>query len=103
MKLYPKYPTAISALAFSPDGTKLAIGASYEHDNTLSKEEQGRVMILIKDTVMEDCKVCDPLLSTILNHPLTKDIAQSKSLSDAWMIDPIMYLNHDRCYYVPKS
>ncbi|EIW71496.1 hypothetical protein TREMEDRAFT_22615, partial [Tremella mesenterica DSM 1558] len=29
MKLYSKYPTAISALAFSPDGRKLAIGASY--------------------------------------------------------------------------
>ena len=57
MKLYPKYPTAISALAFSPDGTKLAIGASYEHDNAVSVEDQGRVMMLIKNTVMEDCKV----------------------------------------------
>ncbi|KAK6908465.1 cell cycle arrest protein BUB3 [Kwoniella mangroviensis CBS 8886] len=57
MKLYSKYPTSISALAFSPDGSKLAIGASYEHDNAISKpEDQGRVMVLIKDTVMEDCK-----------------------------------------------
>ncbi|WWD20314.1 hypothetical protein CI109_104790 [Kwoniella shandongensis] len=57
MKLYPKYPTAVSALAFSPDGSKLAIGASYEHDNAVSKpEDQGRVLILIKDTVYEDCK-----------------------------------------------
>lgn len=57
MKLYPNYPTAISALAFSPDGSKLAIGASYEHDNAVGREEQGKVMVLIKDTVMEDCKV----------------------------------------------
>jgi cell cycle arrest protein BUB3 len=57
MKAYPKYPTSVSALAFSPDGSKLAIGASYEHDNALSAEEQGRVMVLIKDTVMEDCRV----------------------------------------------
>lgn len=57
MKLYPKYPTAISALAFSPDGSKLAIGASYEHDNAVGKDEQGRVLVLVKDTVMEDCKV----------------------------------------------
>ncbi|GFZ49643.1 hypothetical protein JCM24511_07044 [Saitozyma sp. JCM 24511] len=56
MKAYPKYPTSVSALAFSPDGSKLAIGASYEHDNALSAEEQGRVMVLIKDTVMEDCR-----------------------------------------------
>lgn len=57
MKLYPKYPTAISALAFSPDGTKLAIGASYEHDNAVVEGERGRTLLLIKDTVMEDCKV----------------------------------------------
>ncbi|WVR08075.1 hypothetical protein IAU60_005121 [Kwoniella sp. DSM 27419] len=57
MKLYSKYPTSISALAFSPDGSKLAIGASYEHDNAVTNpEDQGRVMVLIKDTVMEDCK-----------------------------------------------
>ena len=60
MKLYSKYPTAISALQFSPDGSKLAIGASYEHDNALSAEEQGRVMLLVKDGVMEDCKVSTP-------------------------------------------
>ncbi len=57
MKLYPKYPTAISALAFSPDGTKLAIGASYEHDNAVTEGERGRTLVLIKDTVMDDCKV----------------------------------------------
>lgn len=58
MKLYPKYPTAISALAFSPDGKRLAIGASYEHDNAVTAaEEKGRVMVLVKETVMEDCRV----------------------------------------------
>jgi len=56
MKLYPKYPTAISALAFSPDGTKLAIGASYEYDNAVPEADRDRVMLLIKDTVMDDCK-----------------------------------------------
>ncbi|KAE8542512.1 hypothetical protein D1P53_001291 [Cryptococcus gattii VGV] len=57
MKLYPKYPAPISALAFSPDGTKLAIGASYEHDNAITKpEEQAIVMVLVKNTVMDDCK-----------------------------------------------
>ncbi|WVQ79167.1 hypothetical protein IAT38_001263 [Cryptococcus sp. DSM 104549] len=57
MKLYPKYPTAISALAFSPDGLRLAIGASYEQDNAVTNpEDQARVMVLIKDTVIEDCK-----------------------------------------------
>ncbi|TXT04368.1 hypothetical protein VHUM_04135 [Vanrija humicola] len=58
MRLYPKYPTAISALAFSPDGSKLAIGVSYEHDNAVaSPEEQARVLLLLKETVQEDCKV----------------------------------------------
>lgn len=57
MKLYPKYPTAISALSFSPDGSKLAIGASYEHDNAVGESDRGRILVLIKDTVMEDCKV----------------------------------------------
>lgn len=58
MKAYPKYPTSVSALAFSPDGKKLAIGCSYEHDNALSgPEEKGRVLVLIKETVMDDCKV----------------------------------------------
>jgi cell cycle arrest protein BUB3 len=57
MKLYPKFPTSISALAFSPDGTRLAIGASYEHDNAVGGEEKGKVLVLIKDTVMDDCRV----------------------------------------------
>lgn len=59
MKHYPKYPTSISALAFSPDGTKLAIAASNEHDNSIaaSGEDAGRVLLMIKDTVMEDSKV----------------------------------------------
>lgn len=57
MKLYPKFPTAISALSFSPDGTKLAIGASYEHDNAVQGEDQGKVLLFIKDTVMDDCRV----------------------------------------------
>lgn len=58
MKSYPKFPTSVSALSFSPDGTKLAIGCSYEHDNAVTNpEEKGRVLVLIKDTVMEDCKV----------------------------------------------
>ncbi|WOO86141.1 Mitotic checkpoint protein BUB3 [Vanrija pseudolonga] len=57
MRLYPKYPTAISALAFSPDGSTLAIGVSYEHDNAVaSPEEQARVLLLLKETVQEDCK-----------------------------------------------
>lgn len=59
MKHYPKYPTSISALAFSPDGTKLAIGASNEHDNSLASAdpESNQVLLMIKDTVMEDSKV----------------------------------------------
>lgn len=58
MKLYPRLPTAVSALAFSPDGSKLAIGASFEHDNALSAaDDQAKVMLLIKDTVMDDCRV----------------------------------------------
>ncbi|ORX37704.1 WD40-repeat-containing domain protein [Kockovaella imperatae] len=56
MKLYSKYPTAISSLAFSPDGSKLAIGASYEHDNAVNESDRGTVMLLIKDTVNVDCK-----------------------------------------------
>lgn len=57
MRLYPKYPTAISALSFSPDGTRLAIGVSYEHDNAVaSPEDQARVLLLLKETVMDDCK-----------------------------------------------
>lgn len=80
MKVYPKYPTAISALAFSPDGSKLVIGASYEHDNAVSEGERGRVMVLVKDTVMEDCKVSfDPhwyRLEQALNR-----VAKSKSLN----------------------
>ena len=57
MKLYSKYPTAISALAFSPDGSKLAIGASYEHDNAVAEGERGMNLVYIKDTVMDDCRV----------------------------------------------
>ncbi len=71
MKLYPNYPTAISALAFSPDGSKLAIGASYEHDNAVGREEQGKVMVLIKDTVMEDCKVSYVLCGSVFSSGLT--------------------------------
>lgn len=57
MRLFPKYPSAISALSFSPDGKKLAIGVSYEHDNTIaSPEQQARVLLLVKTTVMDDCK-----------------------------------------------
>lgn len=82
MKLYPKYPAPISALAFSPDGTKLAIGASYEHDNAVTKpEEQAIVMVLIKNTVMDDCKVCPK--RRILS-PNTDDfhIAQGQGVRD---------------------
>lgn len=63
MKLYPKYPTAISALSFSPDGSKLAIGASYEHDNAVQGEDQGKVLLFIKDTVMDDCRVSNYCMS----------------------------------------
>jgi cell cycle arrest protein BUB3 len=66
MKLYPKYPTAISALAFSPDGKRLAIGASYEHDNSVGESDKGRVMVLLKETVMDDCRV-----SNLVAIPLT--------------------------------
>lgn len=57
MRLYPKYPSAISALSFSPDGTRLAIGVSYEHDNAVPAAEQKTIMLLLKETVMDDCKV----------------------------------------------
>ncbi|GMK54973.1 hypothetical protein CspeluHIS016_0200290 [Cutaneotrichosporon spelunceum] len=56
MRLYPKYPSAISALSFAPDGTRLAIGVSYEHDNAVPPAEQNTVMLLLKETVMDDCK-----------------------------------------------
>lgn len=59
MKQYPKYPISISALSFSPDGTKLAIGASNEYDNSTPPvgPETMQVLLMVKDTVMEDSKV----------------------------------------------
>jgi cell cycle arrest protein BUB3 len=67
MKAYPKYPTSVSALTFSPDGKKLAIGCSYEHDNAVTgAEEKGRVLVLIKETVMDDCKVRRSLSPSLL-------------------------------------
>jgi len=64
MKQYPKYPISISALAFSPDGTKLAIGASNEYDNSTPPigPETMQVLLMVKDTVMEDSKVRHPLI-----------------------------------------
>ncbi|KAJ9093436.1 hypothetical protein QFC21_006467 [Naganishia friedmannii] len=57
MKQYPHFPTEVSALSFSPDGGKLAIGVSYEHDNGVAKaEEMGKTALLIKTTVMDDCR-----------------------------------------------
>lgn len=58
MKQYPAFPTEVSCLAFSPDGEKLAIGASYEHDNGIAQPDQmGKTALLIKTTVMDDCRV----------------------------------------------
>jgi hypothetical protein len=63
MKQYPHFPTEVSALSFSPDGEKLAIGVSYEHDNGVAKaEEMGRTALLIKTTVMDDCRVSSSLV-----------------------------------------
>lgn len=82
MKIYPKYPTSIAALAFSPDGRRLAIACSYEHDNALADgtpEEQGKVLLLIKETVMDDCKVS----SRVLHLPrLGARAEQVKSTAD---------------------
>ena len=68
MKVYPKYPTSIAALAFSPDGRRLAIACSYEHDNALldgTPEDRSRVLLLIKETVNDDCRVCfHPMICT---------------------------------------
>ena len=75
--MYPKYPTAISALAFSPDGSKLVIGASYEHDNAVGELDRQRVMLLVKDTVMEDCKVGQ---SSHLIGRCQRAVAKSKSI-----------------------
>ncbi len=58
MKQYAKFANEISALSFSPDGTKLAIGISYEHDNGISNaDEREKRQLLIKTTVMDDCRV----------------------------------------------
>ncbi len=60
MKLYSKYPHEVSALSFSPDGEKLAIGVSYEHDNGMlgkGEEEIGKRGLMVKMTVMDDCRV----------------------------------------------
>lgn len=77
MRLYPKYPTAISALAFSPDGARLAIGVSYEHDNSVTDpKEQTTVMLLVKETVMDDCKVS-------MTRVKTND-SQKHGHSDEW-------------------
>ncbi|KAJ9111131.1 hypothetical protein QFC19_001330 [Naganishia cerealis] len=57
MKQYPHFPTEVSCLAFSPDGEKLAIGVSYEHDNGVSQaDEMSKTALLIKTTVMDDCR-----------------------------------------------
>jgi hypothetical protein len=79
MKQYPKFTISISCLAFSPDGSKLAIGASNEHDNSLPAvgEEARIVALMIKDTVMEDCKVCQPGLWT---RRSANEIAKGKGL-----------------------
>lgn len=58
MKQYTGFVNEISCLAFSPDGRYLAIGASYEHDNGVpGVEERTRMGVMVKTTVMEDCKV----------------------------------------------
>jgi hypothetical protein len=63
MKQFPKYSNEISALSFSPDGTKLAIGISYEHDNGVPNvEDREKRQLLVKTTVMDDCKVRGILL-----------------------------------------
>jgi WD40 repeat protein len=60
MKQYPKFSNEISALSFSPDGSKLAIGISYEHDNGVpNAEDREKRQLLVKTTVMDDCKVGD--------------------------------------------
>lgn len=57
MKQYPKFSNEISALSFSPDGSKLAIGISYEHDNGVpNAEDREKRQLLVKTTVMDDCK-----------------------------------------------
>lgn len=68
MKQYVKYPTEVSALSFSPDGRKLAIGISYEHDNGDSGglEDIGKTAVLIKTTVMDDCRVSRSIHSLAL-------------------------------------
>ena len=35
----------------------MAIGASYEHDNAVGEGDRSMVMLYIKNTVMDDCKV----------------------------------------------
>ena len=58
MKQYPPFATEVSCLAFSPDGEKLAIGVSYEHDNGVSQPDlMGKTALLVKTTVMDDCRV----------------------------------------------
>lgn len=60
MKAYAKYPTSIAALAFSPDGSRLAIACCNMYDNALvnaTPEDANRVLLLVKETVADDCKV----------------------------------------------
>lgn len=69
MKQYPHFPTEVSCLSFSPDGEKLAIGVSYEHDNGVAKaEDMGKTALLIKTTVMDDCRVSAFFNSPYLNR-----------------------------------
>lgn len=79
MKQYPKFATSVSCLAFSPDGSKLAIGCSNEHDNSLPPvgEESGRVALMIKDTVMEDCKARHILIGV---ERFADSLAKSKGI-----------------------
>lgn len=77
MKQYPPFATEVSCLAFSPNGENLAVGVSYEHDNGVSQPDlMGKTALLIKTTVMDDCRV-----STI------------ESLTHAWILMNFLVLS----------
>ncbi|KAL7425158.1 mitotic spindle checkpoint protein Bub3 [Cryptotrichosporon argae] len=56
MRVFADYAPAVSALAFSPDGTRLAVGCSYEHDNAVKDVGRLGVRLVVKTTALDDCK-----------------------------------------------
>lgn len=74
MKQYSHLPTEVSGLAFSQDGTKLAIACSYEQDNGIDDAELSKrdtIALIIKDGVIDDCRVSIPPRPLVASLRLT--------------------------------